>query len=97
MVLLDNVSEYAVTWYKSYLQLFDYCLAPNTGGDGTGCDNMTCIIINFKDNLNNKRNSSTELDCQPEKRPRLDMDETTQGFIPTELGDCDADKWRNDR
>ena len=25
--------------------MFDHCLAPNTFGDGTGCDNMTCIII----------------------------------------------------
>jgi protein phosphatase 1G len=27
------------------LQLFDACLAPNTHGDGTGCDNMTAIIV----------------------------------------------------
>ncbi|GFR94981.1 protein phosphatase 1G, partial [Elysia marginata] len=26
-------------------EMFDHCLAPNTYGDGTGCDNMTCIII----------------------------------------------------
>uniref|UniRef100_A0A7N5ZYI0 Protein phosphatase 1G n=1 Tax=Anabas testudineus TaxID=64144 RepID=A0A7N5ZYI0_ANATE len=25
-------------------ELLDHCLAPNTSGDGTGCDNMTCII-----------------------------------------------------
>lgn len=24
------------------------CLAPDTDGDGTGCDNMTCIIIKLK-------------------------------------------------
>uniref|UniRef100_A0A0V0J959 protein-serine/threonine phosphatase n=1 Tax=Schistocephalus solidus TaxID=70667 RepID=A0A0V0J959_SCHSO len=29
--------------------LFDRCLAPNTMGDGTGCDNMTCIIVRFDD------------------------------------------------
>ena len=28
-------------------QLFDECLAANTMGDGTGCDNMTCIIVRF--------------------------------------------------
>jgi len=28
--------------------MFDYCLAPNTDGDGTGCDNMTCVIASFK-------------------------------------------------
>ncbi|KAH9277752.1 Protein phosphatase 1G [Echinococcus granulosus] len=31
-------------------ELFDACLASNTMGDGTGCDNMTCIILRF-DNL----------------------------------------------
>ena len=25
--------------------MFDYCLAPDTTGDGTGCDNMTAIIV----------------------------------------------------
>ncbi|KAK7101090.1 protein phosphatase 1G-like isoform X2 [Littorina saxatilis] len=26
-------------------ELFNHCLAANTYGDGTGCDNMTCVII----------------------------------------------------
>lgn len=26
-------------------QLFRKCIAPDTSGDGTGCDNMTCIIV----------------------------------------------------
>lgn len=30
------------------MKLFDHCLAPNTLGDGTGCDNMTAIIVQFK-------------------------------------------------
>lgn len=29
-------------------QLFDFCLAKDTTGDGTGCDNMTAIIVRFK-------------------------------------------------
>ena len=29
------------------MQLFDMCLAPDTTGDGTGCDNMTCMVIDF--------------------------------------------------
>ncbi|KAG5266944.1 hypothetical protein AALO_G00238030 [Alosa alosa] len=28
-------------------ELLDHCLAPDTSGDGTGCDNMTCMIITF--------------------------------------------------
>jgi protein phosphatase 1G len=33
------------------LKLFHNCLAPNTVGDGTGCDNMTAIIVKFKPNI----------------------------------------------
>merc|ERR1712241_878572 len=29
-------------------ELFEHCLAPDTLGDGTGCDNMTAVIIKFK-------------------------------------------------
>lgn len=29
-------------------QLFTACLAPSTAGDGTGCDNMTAVIVQFK-------------------------------------------------
>jgi hypothetical protein len=29
-------------------ELFMHCLAPNSDGDGTGCDNMTCILITFQ-------------------------------------------------
>lgn len=29
-------------------ELFDHCLAKDTSGDGTGCDNMTAIIVRFK-------------------------------------------------
>jgi protein phosphatase 1G len=35
--------------------MFDFCMAPDTSGDGTGCDNMTCIIITFDKLLNNEQ------------------------------------------
>ncbi|XP_059149424.1 probable protein phosphatase CG10417 isoform X2 [Physella acuta] len=41
-------------------ELFDHCLAPNTYGDGTGCDNMTCIIIVLDTYTNTNSISSTE-------------------------------------
>lgn len=34
-------------------ELFEKCLAPNTLGDGTGCDNMTAMIIQFKSGILN--------------------------------------------
>ena len=35
-------------YLKCFSQLFDFCLAPDTTGDGTGCDNMTAVIVRFK-------------------------------------------------
>ena len=32
-------------------QLFEHCLAPDTMGDGTGCDNMTAVIVKFNKSL----------------------------------------------
>eukprot|EP00088_Acartia_fossae_P059463 TRINITY_DN7062_c0_g1_i2.p1 TRINITY_DN7062_c0_g1~~TRINITY_DN7062_c0_g1_i2.p1 ORF type:complete len:448 (-),score=184.56 TRINITY_DN7062_c0_g1_i2:731-1882(-) len=32
-------------------ELFDHCLADDTLGDGTGCDNMTAVIVKFKPSL----------------------------------------------
>lgn len=29
-------------------ELFMHCLAPNSEGDGTGCDNMTCVLVTFQ-------------------------------------------------
>lgn len=51
-------------------------------GDGTGCDNMTCIIILFNKSSNSKRDSedldkSTSDEQQPEKRARVE-EETVQ-------------------
>ncbi|VDM16242.1 unnamed protein product [Hydatigera taeniaeformis] len=49
-------------------ELFDTCLASNTMGDGTGCDNMTCIILRF-DNL-------SELAKRATTRTRVTLDAT---------------------
>jgi len=65
--------------------MFDFCLAPDTNGDGTGCDNMTCVIVVFKDftlgtasRTSNKRKAETTeadvIDDETEpKRPREDV------------------------
>ena len=31
----------------SLLQMIDHCLAPDKTGDGSGCDNMTVVIVQF--------------------------------------------------
>jgi protein phosphatase 1G len=48
----DYVTERLKANYSKLSQiceeLFMHCLAPDSDGDGTGCDNMTCIIVTFK-------------------------------------------------
>lgn len=71
----DNIS-------KICEELFDYCLAPNTLGDGTGCDNMTAVIVKFKfaegkigENnaaadacvMEKRSNTEESNDCKPEE------------------------------
>ncbi|XP_067901601.1 protein phosphatase 1G [Heterodontus francisci] len=62
--LLSSISE----------ELLDQCLAPDTSGDGTGCDNMTCIIITFK-----PRPVKIQADCSKRKRPNSTDDEKENG------------------
>ncbi|XP_066450432.1 protein phosphatase 1G isoform X1 [Eleutherodactylus coqui] len=49
-------------------ELLDQCLAPDTSGDGTGCDNMTCIIVRFQP----AAHSNTEAN-----KRKLDVEEAT--------------------
>ncbi|XP_045445439.1 probable protein phosphatase 2C 11 [Melitaea cinxia] len=66
-------------------EMFDHCLAPSTIGDGTGCDNMTAILVRFKDGIiadvgqytNNvegpkKRAADESDDQQDSKRQKVD-------------------------
>lgn len=51
-------------------------MAPNTLGDGTGCDNMTAIIVKFKPTLFKlpvqKDASNSEAECVAQKRAHED-------------------------
>ncbi|XP_016065138.1 PREDICTED: protein phosphatase 1G isoform X3 [Miniopterus natalensis] len=64
-------------------ELLDQCLAPDTSGDGTGCDNMTCIIICFK-----PRNTA---ELQPESGKRK-LDEVLSTEGAEENGNSDNNK-----
>jgi protein phosphatase 1G len=65
----DYISERLSANYKNLSQiceeLFMHCLAPDSDGDGTGCDNMTCVIVTFNPfkssvyQINNKNEIST--------------------------------------
>ena len=55
-------------------QLFDHCLAPDTVGDGTGCDNMTAVLVKLRPAFENKPDTlptpqtSSSSSQQPTKR-----------------------------
>lgn len=40
--------------------MFNEILAPNLSGDGTGCDNMTAILVNFDKSSGQPEASSVE-------------------------------------
>ncbi|CAH0556144.1 unnamed protein product [Brassicogethes aeneus] len=56
-------------------EMFDHCLAPNTMGDGTGCDNMTCIIVQFKSNIL-KRPASPEPEASKRQKTEQKVEST---------------------
>ncbi|KAJ9591378.1 hypothetical protein L9F63_002083, partial [Diploptera punctata] len=65
-------------------ELFDHCLAPKTFGDGTGCDNMTAVIVQFRPELANSneskclKRSSSPAESEHNKRPRIEETENTE-------------------
>ena len=81
-----------------WLQLFDHCLAANTYGDGTGCDNMTCIIIvlhhgDKKDNaapdsssLPPSKRGADDVEENLDKRPRVDEGGEGEGEASSTTG-----------
>ncbi len=50
--------------------MFEFCLAPDTTGDGTGCDNMTAIIVKF--------NKLGALETGSAKRPASESSESKE-------------------
>uniref|UniRef100_A0A0C9RAM4 protein-serine/threonine phosphatase n=1 Tax=Fopius arisanus TaxID=64838 RepID=A0A0C9RAM4_9HYME len=72
-------------------ELFDHCLAPDTMGDGTGCDNMTAVIVKFKNQSEPEvqNNGETEETAITKKRPLSsenseDPEESVKKDLPLE-------------
>ncbi|KAF7273897.1 putative protein phosphatase CG10417 [Rhynchophorus ferrugineus] len=57
-------------------EMFDHCLAPNTMGDGTGCDNMTAIIVKFKPTLKKRQASPGPAEVDTDTKRAKTQDET---------------------
>ncbi|XP_078044579.1 protein phosphatase 1G [Augochlora pura] len=77
-------------------ELFDHCLAPDTCGDGTGCDNMTAVIIRFNPPTETVANSTTTAVVCSAKRslvtPSISTDEndciTQENMKPCKRPKC---------
>lgn len=54
------------------LQLFHACLAPDSSGDGTGCDNMTAVIVELKSQHLKRKTGKEDVsaDEKPSKKPK---------------------------
>lgn len=55
-------------------QLLDSCLAPDTTGDGTGCDNMTVIIVLF----NSEPDGATKHNDKKRKQQEAERGESAE-------------------
>lgn len=69
-------------------ELLDHCLAPDTSGDGTGCDNMTCIIITLRPHPSPAQSDDT-------KKRKHEEEEEAGGAEPEENGN-DSKKAKSD-
>uniref|UniRef100_T1J692 protein-serine/threonine phosphatase n=1 Tax=Strigamia maritima TaxID=126957 RepID=T1J692_STRMM len=53
-------------------ELLDACLSPSKSGNGTGCDNMTCIVVKFKRSVVKAgKRSREEVQVENEDRKRV--------------------------
>ena len=57
------------------LQLLDACLAPDTSGDGSGCDNMTIIIVLFSSSSSTTENENDKKRKIVDEKPDNDIAE----------------------
>lgn len=67
-LICDDMPNLLVVLILSF-QLLDSCLAPDTTGDGTGCDNMTVIIVLF----NSVPDSTTKHNDKKRKQQEADL------------------------
>jgi protein phosphatase 1G len=68
-------------------QLFHSCLAGNSMGDGTGCDNMTCVIVRFDDKKqvqNGNGSSVSHQDSTISDSNKRSIDEASNGEVEPE-------------
>lgn len=78
---LESASYLTITFIALFFQLLDSCLASDTAGDGSGCDNMTTIIVLF--------NSAGKTDQNSKKR-KLQSETTDEDSVDKRLKTDDS-------
>ncbi|XP_068219913.1 protein phosphatase 1G [Palaemon carinicauda] len=76
-------------------ELFDHCLAPDTLGDGTGCDNMTCIIVKFKD-IESRGSEKIKTEAEKEDVRQDDNELESGGSAKRKSEEAENDDFRQD-
>lgn len=89
---MEEVVLYVIS---SLFQMFDHCLAPSTMGDGTGCDNMTAIVVRFKNGAIAEVGQHTSNPEGPKKRaaedePSEDQQEPKRQKVDDQLSSSDV-------
>ncbi|XP_076582121.1 protein phosphatase 1G [Chaetodon auriga] len=56
-------------------ELLDHCLAPDTSGDGTGCDNMTCVIVTLRPHPSSAQSDDTKKRKHQEEAAGTELEE----------------------
>ena len=78
-------------WFIFCFQLFDYCLAPDTKGDGTGCDNMTAVIIKFKSSFKDLKDVIVDVDATTSKSAGSSSSSTATASAEKDNESADSD------
>lgn len=74
------------------MQLFEQCLAPDTMGDGTGCDNMTSILVKLKSDFATRKSfddDATEADGSSVSKRQADDDDADGETKPSKKSKLD--------
>lgn len=87
--LTNSISIYFI--FFKWTQLFHKCLAPNTSGDGTGCDNMTAVIIRFEKELTERHHDSDDNTTQKAEETTGTKKRALSPIISAEGEDADSD------
>jgi len=88
-----NAAEEKISLTAICEELFDMCMAPDTKNDGSGCDNMTCMIVKLqmndviKDEINNSSKKRPTTQANGNHDNDTNGDDASNNAKKVKLGD----------